>query len=107
MTGDPSALSALSVTGGILLMALVTAATRIGGPAAIRWVGDSLRVRAFLDSMSVSVLAALVAHYLADSGFREGLAIMLAILVMLMLRNAAAAMVAAMIAAALWTGLIG
>ncbi len=73
----------------------------------MRWISGGVRVRAFLDSMSASVLAALVAHYLAGSGLREGVAVVLAVLVMLMLRNAAAAMVAAMIAAALWTGLIG
>lgn len=90
----------------IAMMALVTLGTRLGGAYIMRFVTLSPRVTGFLDAMSASVLAAIVATFVVNNGTREGLAVGAAILVMLATRSAVAAMVAAMAFAAAWTWLL-
>lgn len=90
----------------IAIMALVTLGTRLGGAYIMRFVTLSPRVTGFLDAMSASVLAAIVATFVVNNGTREGLAVGAAILVMLATRSAVAAMVAAMAFAAAWTWLL-
>jgi uncharacterized membrane protein len=90
----------------IAIMALVTLGTRLGGAYVMRFVTLSPRVTGFLDAMSASVLAAIVATFVVNNGTREGLAVGAAILVMLATRSAVAAMVAAMAFAAAWTWLL-
>ncbi len=97
----------LAVYAAIGLMALVTFATRTLGAAIMARVGSSPRITAFLDALSASVLAAIVANALAQGGLREAAAVGLAALVMFGTRSAVGAMLCAMAAAALWTALGG
>lgn len=87
----------------IAVMAAVTLATRLGGAYLMRFVTLSPRVTHFLDAMSASVLAAIVATFVVNNGSREAAAVGVAILVMLATRSAVWAMVAAMAFAAGWT----
>lgn len=87
-------------------MGLATLATRISGPVVMRRVRVTPRVEAFLESMSMSVLVALVAGAIASGGLRTGGAVVVAVVVMLALRNAVGAMVSGMALAALWSALI-
>ncbi len=89
----------------ILAMALVTVATRVLGAEIMQRVGPSAFVTRFLEGMSSSVLAAVVATYVVRGGWREALAVALAAAVMLTVRNAMAATVVAILAAAAWTRL--
>lgn len=88
-------------------MAAVTLATRLGGAVVMRHIPNSARVERFLEAMASSVIAALVVTVVAQGGLREAVAVTLAGLVMLAAKNALAAMVVAMVAAAAWTALAG
>ncbi|WP_420394399.1 AzlD domain-containing protein [Acuticoccus sp.] len=87
----------------IALLTAVTIATRLLGPMIMRVVGAPPRVEAFLEAMSVSVLAALVATIVAVSGPREWVAVGVAAVVAVASRSAIWAMFAAVAVAATWT----
>lgn len=89
----------------IALMALATLATRLLGPEIMRVIGDSARARRFVEALSLSVLAAIVAAALSRGGAREAAAVAAACLAMWLTRSAALAMVAGMALAAAWTAL--
>lgn len=91
----------------IAVMALVTLSTRLGGAFVMRFVTLSPRVTSFLEAMSASVLAAIVATFIVNNGTREVLAVGIAILVMLATRSAIWAMFAAMAFAAGFTVFLG
>lgn len=91
----------------IAVMALVTLSTRLGGAFVMRFVTLSPRVTGFLEAMSASVLAAIVATFIVNNGTREALAVGIAILVMLATRSAIWAMFAAMAFAAGFTVFLG
>lgn len=91
----------------IVLMAAVTLATRLGGAFFMRFVSFSPRVTAFLDAMSASVLAALVATFVVQNGTRELAAVIVALIVMAISRSALWALAAAVATAAAWTAMAG
>ncbi len=97
----------LAAYAAILMMAAVTLATRLLGAAFMERVSASPRVERFLEALSSSVLAAVVATVVAQGGLREAAAVALAALVMLSVKSAIWAMLAGMGAAALWTALLG
>lgn len=91
----------------IAMVAAVAFASRLAGPMLMARIGVSPRIERFLDGLSTSVIAALVASIIAGSGPREGAAVLIAALVMLATKSAVWAMVAGMAVAALWTFLAG
>lgn len=91
----------------ILLVAGVTIASRISGPLLMARLPMSLRIERFLQNLSLSVIAALVASMLARGGLREAVSVAVAAAVMLVLRKAIWAMAAGMACAALWALLAG
>ncbi|HPE73228.1 MAG TPA: AzlD domain-containing protein [Candidatus Competibacter sp.] len=96
-----------SAWGAILLASMLTLATRLSGPVVMAWLPMSPRIERFLQNLSLSVLAALVATMLARGGLREAAAVAIAVLVMMLLRKSIWAMGAGMICAASWTFWIG
>ena len=86
----------------IFIMAAVTLMTRISGTEILRRIGTSARIERFLDALSTSVLAAMVATFVAQGGLRETVAIAVAGIVMLLVRNSTMAMLTGMAIAALW-----
>lgn len=89
----------------ILLVAGITFASRLAGAMAMSRVPISKAVERYLDGLSVSVIAALVASLVAQGDLRMATAISLAALVMLGSRNAVWAMLAGMAVAASWSAL--
>ena len=96
---EPSMLLAIAV------MALVTLATRLGGPFLARVAPPGPRTERALAAASHAVLAALVASFLAAGGAREAAAVAAAAIVSLSGRGPGPAMIAGMAVAALWTAL--
>ena len=99
--------SEASAYAAILVMAGVTLATRLLGAEIMQRVARSSRVERFLDALSSSVIAAIVVTVVAQNGPREAMAVALAGLVMLAMKNALWAMISGMAAAAAWTALAG
>ena len=66
-------------------------------------IDASPKVLEFLDALSISVVAALVASIVAQHGLREAQSVIVAAIVMLSLRSAVWAMVAGMASASAWT----
>lgn len=91
----------------IALVAAVTFASRLGGAFLMTRVNRSVTVERFLDGLSVSVLAALVASALAQNGVREAMAVALAAVIMLRGRSAVWALTGGIAAAAAWTAAFG
>ncbi len=90
----------------ITLMAFVTLGTRLGGAMIMRFVTLSPRVTVFLEAMSTSVLAAIVATFLVNNGTRELAAIGVALLIMALTRSAVWAMIGAVVLAAGWSWIV-
>ncbi len=84
----------------LAIMAAATFATRIAGAAAMSRVTPTPRARRFLEGLSVSVIAALVASQLMTADVRNAVAVAIAVLVMLLSRSVVWAMFAGMISAA-------
>jgi uncharacterized membrane protein len=91
----------------ILLVAGVTLASRISGPLLMARVPRSPAVERFLQSLSLAVIAALVASMLTHGGPREAAAVAVAAVVMAVLRRPIWAMAAGMACAAAWTLCLG
>lgn len=91
----------------ILIMAAVTLATRILGAEIMQRVSASKRLERSLDALSSSVIAAIVASFVAQHGLREAMAVAMAGIVMLAFNSAIWAMIAGMAVAAFWAALIG
>jgi uncharacterized membrane protein len=98
---------AFSAWAAILLASSLTLSTRLSGPVVMAWLPMSPRIERFLQNLSLSVLAALVASMLARGGLREAASVAVAVLVMVLLRKSIWAMGAGMICAAGWTFLVG
>jgi len=92
----------VSAWAAILLIAGVTFGSRMAGALLMRHVAISRRVEVFLDAVSISVVATLVASLLAQNGAREATAVVVASLVMLVFKSPVAAMTVGMITAGLW-----
>ena len=69
------------------------------------FVRTTPRVRAFLEAMSISVLAAIVASSVATGGLRIGASVIAAAVVMHFSKSAFSAVVAGAATAALWSAL--
>jgi uncharacterized membrane protein len=96
---------ALSVDAiAVVLLAAVTAATRVGGVWMMSYVPITPRVETFLKYMSVSVLIAIVAPATWRAGPHIWLAVGTAALLMIATRSAVGAMLAATAVAALARG---
>lgn len=93
----------LHVWAAILLIAIVTLASRLAGPLLMARIATSPRVERFLEGLSISVIAALVGSIVAQSGARQATAVAIAAVVMLLSRSAVWAMIAGMALAAGWT----
>ena len=91
----------------ILLVSGVTLASRISGPFLMARLPMSAGVERFLQNLSLSVIAALVASMLAHGGGREAASVAAAALVMLALRKSIWAMGAGMALAAAWQLCVG
>ncbi|MDA7963560.1 AzlD domain-containing protein [Ruegeria sp.] len=96
--------SELTPWAAILVIASVTFLNRIAGPIMMKHIETSAKVERFLDAMSVSVVAALVASILAQGGWREVIAVGISAMVMMRFTSAVWAMVAGIGAAAVWFG---
>lgn len=87
----------------ILVIAAVTFFNRVAGPILMSRIETSARVERFLDAMSVSVIAALIASILAQGGWREAGAVALSAFVMVQTKSAVWAMMAGIGVAAIWS----
>lgn len=88
----------VDVPTALVVMALVTFATRIGGFLVMIWIPLSARVQRFLEALSGSVLVALVLPMAIHGDLAGQLALLVAAITMLATRNSVAAIAAAMIA---------
>ncbi|MGF1476495.1 MAG: AzlD domain-containing protein [Geminicoccaceae bacterium] len=95
--------SDLAPWAAIAVIAGVTFASRLLGSILMSRIENSAFIGRFLDGLSVSVIAALIASILAQGGIREAAATALAALVMFGWKSAVGAMIAGMIVAATWT----
>lgn len=86
----------LTAIAAILLVAGITFISRMAGAFLMSRISRSQRLDAFLDALSISVVAALVASIVAKGGLREAGAVGMAALVMLASRSAVWAMVVGM-----------
>ncbi len=87
----------------ILMIATITFSCRLAGSVLMNKVRISPKVNRFLDALSVSVIAALVASVLAQNGLRETVAVAIASLVMLRSKSAVWSMLTGITVAAAWT----
>ena len=86
----------------ILLVAALTFASRLIGALLMSRVDASPSLERFLDGLSVSVIAALVASILAQGGMREAVAVGVAALIMFKSKNAVWSMIVGMTVASMW-----
>lgn len=100
-------LTDLTALGAILLIAGITFTSRLAGAFLMSRIETSPKVTAFLDALSISVVAALVASIVAQNGPREAGAVIVAALVVLASQSPVWAMVAGMVCAAAWTFVTG
>lgn len=94
--------TALDTWTAILIVAGITFASRLAGSLLMRSVTISPAVERFLDTLSVSVIAALVASTVAEGELRDAVAVALAATVMLVSKSAVWAMLAGISVAAAW-----
>jgi uncharacterized membrane protein len=90
--------------GAIVLLALVTMATRVGGAWIMSYVSITPRIEAFLKYMSLSVVMSIVAATTWTAGPRFWLGVATAAVVMIASRSALGAMLAGTACAALARG---
>lgn len=88
----------------ITVATAVTFATRALGPAIMARAPSTKRVQRFLDSLSTSVIVAIVAGFLARGTLREAAAIAAGTLAMVVLQRPLLSMVVAVVVAAAWAG---
>lgn len=84
----------------VTIMAAATFATRVAGAVLMSRVTPTARTERFLDGLSVSVIAALVASQLMTADVRNAAAVTVAVVVMLVSRSVVWAMLAGMMSAA-------
>lgn len=90
----------------ILLVAMLVYASRALGLVLMAGVEATPRIRRFLDTLAVSVIAAIVATTLIQVGVREIAAASVTVLIMILSRSAVWAMAAGTAIAALWTRMV-
>src|SRR5690554_3690191 len=86
----------------VLVMAIVTLATRWGGVYVMSFVPISYRVRQFIHAMSGSVLVAIIAPMALEGDHGARLALLSTAVVMLVLKKPLPAIAAGVLAAALF-----
>ncbi|WP_286239030.1 AzlD family protein [Neptuniibacter halophilus] len=86
----------------ILLMALVTLATRWGGVFVMSYVPISYRVKQFINAMSGSVLVAILTPMAISGDNGARLALLVTAVVTLLLKKPLPAILAGILTAALW-----
>lgn len=92
----------LVALGVILLMALVTLATRVGGLVIMSWVPIGPHVERFINGMAGSVLVAVLVPNAVQGDWAARLALLVTLGVMLTLRKPLLAIAAGIATAALW-----
>jgi uncharacterized membrane protein len=92
--GDAIVVDAIAAVSAVLLLAAVTASTRLGGVWIMSQVRITPRIETFLKYMSVSVLISVVVPVAWVAGPHIWLAVSAAVLVMAATRSALAAMLA-------------
>lgn len=90
----------------IVLIAGIVFTTRILGAELMLMFSLTPRLEAFLKSMALSVFVAIVASAAASHGLRESLAVLITAGVMYFSKSSITAMVAGVMAAAAWTGIL-
>jgi uncharacterized membrane protein len=103
-TVDATAVDTIAAAGAVLLLAAVTAATRVGGVWMMSYVRITPRIEAFLKYMSVSVLISIVAPATWFAGPHIWIGVAAAALVAVATRSALGAMFAGTALAALARG---
>lgn len=86
----------------ILVMALVTYLTRVGGVMVMSWVPIGPRVERFINAMAGSVLVAVILPLAVQGDWGARLALVATLLVMLITYKPLLAITAGMATAALW-----
>jgi uncharacterized membrane protein len=86
----------------IAVMAITIAATRISGAFVMGRINSNPWVERFLNSMSSSVIVAIVATAVANGGSREILAVSVAVVTVMLLRRPLLGMIAGTLGGALW-----
>lgn len=89
-----------------IAIALVTAATlvtRFAGPALMARVPFTARVQRFLEVMSISVIVAIVASFLARGGMREAVALAAGAVAMMVFQRPLIALACSVAVAAAWS----
>ncbi|MDP1839642.1 MAG: AzlD domain-containing protein [Reyranella sp.] len=97
MSADLAPWIAIAVAAG------VTFGTRTLGPVIMARVPETKRVQRFLDSLSTSVIVAIVAGFLARGTLREAAALAAGALVMMLFQKPMLSMSTAMVVAAVWS----
>ncbi len=90
----------------ILVVTVATLFTRLVGPEIMLRVKLTPARTRFLEALSTSVIAAILAGFLARGSLREAVALGIGALVMVVTRNAMAAMFVCIAAAATWSAFI-
>ena len=88
----------------IAIATVVTFGTRTLGAVIMARVPSTRRVQQFLDSLSTSVIVAIVAGYLARGTLREVVALAAGALAIMLFRKPTLSMAIAMAVAAAWSG---
>lgn len=91
----------------IIFIAAIVFLNRVLGAELMGFFPMTPRLEAFLKSMALSVFVAIVASAVASNGLRESAAVIVAAVVMIFTKSALGAMVAGVIAAAAWSGMMG
>jgi len=84
----------------VVIMTAAAFATRIAGAVLMSWVTPTARTERFLDGLSASVIAALVASQLMSAEANNSAAVVMAIIVVLLTQNVVWAMLGGMVTAA-------
>jgi uncharacterized membrane protein len=102
--GDASSVDTAAAFGTVLLLAVVTLATRVGGVWLMSYVRITPRIQIFLKYMSVSVLISIVIPAAWAGGPHLWLGVLAAAVVMATTRSAVGAMLAGTALAAVARG---
>lgn len=90
----------------IIIIAAIVFFNRVIGAELMGFFTMTPRLEAFLKSMALSVFVAIVASAVASNGLRESAAVIVAAIVMVLTKSAIGSMVAGVIAAAAWAGML-
>lgn len=86
----------------VLVMLVATLATRLAGAVLMSKIKPTMRTERFLEGLSASVIAALVASQLVTADVKHTIAVIVAVLLAMFTGNVVWAMLAGMIVAAMF-----